>query len=100
MSHVYFVTSCNIRVNVIFFLSRDKPHKPNQSKPHWFGLDDFLKINRTKPNRMFFCLAVWMTFMLKTEPNRTANTPRTVSLQENCHIATVTFSNCRKKELL
>jgi hypothetical protein len=42
----------------------------------WFGLDDFLKINRTKPNRMLFYLAVWMIFLLKTEPNRTANTPR------------------------
>jgi len=57
------------------FLSRDKPHQPNQSKPHWFGLDDFLKINRTKPHHMHFYFAVWMTFMLKTEPNRTANTP-------------------------
>jgi len=41
----------NIRANVIFF-SRDKPHKPNQSKPHWFGLDDFFKNqpNQTKPH--------------------------------------------------
>jgi hypothetical protein len=41
----------------------------------WFGLDDFLKTNRTKPNRMHFYLAVRMTFILKTEPNRTAITP-------------------------
>jgi hypothetical protein len=34
----------------------------------WFGLDDFLKINRTKPNRMHFYLAVRVIFMLKTEP--------------------------------
>jgi len=34
-----------------------------------------LKVNQTKSNRMFFYLAIRMTFSLKTEPNRTANTP-------------------------
>jgi len=41
-----------------------------------FGLDFVFKVNRTKPNRMLFYLTVWMTFTLKTESNRTANTPK------------------------
>jgi len=46
-----------------------------QPKPHLFGSGFIFKVNRTKPNRMLFYLAVRMTFTLKTEPNRTANTP-------------------------
>jgi len=41
----------------------------------WFGSDFILEDNRTKSNRILFYLAVRMTFNLKTEPNRTANTP-------------------------
>jgi len=52
-----------------------KPHQPIQSKPHWFGSDFILKVNRTKPNCVLIYFAVRMTFNLKTEPNRTANTP-------------------------
>ena len=52
-----------------------KSHQPIQPKPHWFGLDFILKVNGTKPNRMFFYLAVQMTFSFKTEPNCTGNTP-------------------------
>jgi len=33
-----------------------KPHQPIQPKPHWFGLDFIFKVNRTKPNRIFFIL--------------------------------------------
>jgi len=53
--------------------SRKKPHQPIQPKPPWFGL--VFKVNRTKPNCMLFYLAVRKIFNLKTEPNRTANTP-------------------------
>jgi hypothetical protein len=42
--------------------------------PNWFGFDDFLKINRTKPNFMHFYLTIMMIFMFKIELNRTANT--------------------------
>jgi hypothetical protein len=52
-----------------------KPHQPIQSKPHLFGSDFILKVSRTKPNCIFIYLAVRMTFNLKTEPNRIANTP-------------------------
>jgi len=41
----------------------------------WLGSDFIFKVNRTKPNRILFYLAVQMTFNLKTEPNRTADTP-------------------------
>ena len=58
-----------------YVLNRTNRTDPNRIGLVWFGLDDFLKINRTKPNRMHFYLAVRMTFMLKTEPNRTAITP-------------------------
>jgi hypothetical protein len=59
---------------MVIFLYRDKPHKPNQPKSHWFDLDDFLKINRTKLHRKHFYLEVRMIFILKTESNRTAKT--------------------------
>jgi len=58
------------------FLVKKKPHQPIQPKLCWFGPDFILKVNRTKPNRMFFYLAVQMTFNLKTEQNCTANTPK------------------------
>jgi hypothetical protein len=50
---------------------------PTQTALAWFGLDCILKINRTKPNRMYFYLTVQMTFNLKTKPTA----PRT-PLQE------------------
>jgi hypothetical protein len=56
-------------------VNRNNRTDPNRIGLVWFGLDDLLKTNRTKPNRMHFYLAVRMTFMLKTEPNRTAITP-------------------------
>ena len=43
-----------------------KPHQPIQSKPHWFGSDFILEVNRTKPNHILFYLTVRMTFTLKT----------------------------------
>jgi hypothetical protein len=49
--------------------------EPNLTALVWFGLDDFLKTNRTKLNRIPFYLAVKITFIFKTEPNLTANTP-------------------------
>jgi len=52
-----------------------KPHQPIQPKPHWFGSDFIFKVYRTKPIHILFYLAVRMTFILKTEPNHTANTP-------------------------
>jgi hypothetical protein len=51
------------------------PTDPIQTGLVWFGLDFILKVNRTKPNHVLIYLAVQMTFTLKTEPNRTANTP-------------------------
>jgi hypothetical protein len=48
-----------------------KPHHLNQSKSHWFGLDDFLKTKRTKPNHILFVSQ--LTFMLKTEQTSIAN---------------------------
>jgi hypothetical protein len=51
------------------------PTDPIQTAFVWFGSDFILKVNRTKPIRILFYLTVWMTFTLKTEPNRTANTP-------------------------
>jgi len=41
----------------------------------WFGSNFILKVNRTNPNRILIYLAVRMTFSLKTESNRTTNTP-------------------------
>jgi len=41
----------------------------------WFGSAFIFKVNQTKPNCMPFDLAVQMIFTLKTEPNRTTNTP-------------------------
>jgi hypothetical protein len=57
-----------------------KKNRTNRSNPNcigliWFGSDFILKVNRTKPIRILFYLTVRMTFTLKTEPNRTANTP-------------------------
>jgi len=57
-----------------------RKNRINQSKPTriglvWFGSNFVVKVNRTKPDRMLFYLAVWMTFTLKAEPNCTANTP-------------------------
>jgi len=48
---------------------------PIQTALVWFGLNFILEVNRTKPNRILFYLAVRMTFSLKIEPSRTANTP-------------------------
>jgi len=57
-----------------------RKNRTNRSNPNriglvWFGSDFIFKVNRTKPNRMLFYLAVQMTFTFKTEPNRTAKTP-------------------------
>jgi len=49
---------------------------PIQTGLVWFSSDYILKVNRTKSNRILIYLAVRMTFSLKTEPNRTANTPK------------------------
>jgi len=58
-------------------LSKKKPHqrsKPNRIGLVWFGSDVILKLNRTKPNHIFFYLAVRMTINFKTKPKRTTNT--------------------------
>jgi len=39
----------------------------------WFGSDFILKVNGTKPNRMFFYLVILMTLSFKIEQNRTVN---------------------------
>jgi len=51
------------------------PTDPTQAALVWFDSDCILKVNQTKPNRTHFYLAVRVTFSLKTEPTRTANTP-------------------------
>jgi len=48
--------------------------EPIQTALVWFGSVFILKLNWTKPNCMFFYLAVRMTFSLKAEPNCTTNT--------------------------
>jgi len=62
--------------DLVWFAVFILPTEPNKTTLVWFGSDYILKVNRIKPNRMFFYLAVWMIFGLKTEPNRTANTPK------------------------
>jgi len=59
------------------------PTDPTQTVLVWFGSDFILKVNRTKSNRVLFYLAVRMTFSLKTEPSRTANTPN-INISHGC----------------
>ena len=56
--------------------NRTNRSNPNRIGLVWFGSDFICKVNWTKPNRMHIYLAARMTFNLKTEPNRTTNTPK------------------------
>jgi hypothetical protein len=46
--------------------NRTNRTNPNRIDLVWFGLVLFLKVNRTKPNRMLFSLAVRVIFIAKT----------------------------------
>jgi len=61
---------CNVWWSFILY----QKNRTNRSNPNRIGLVRILFLKSTEPNRMFFYLAIWMTFTLKTEPNRT-NTP-------------------------
>jgi len=37
------------------YIISKKPHQPIQPKPHWFGSDFILKVNRTKPHIFLSC---------------------------------------------
>jgi len=61
-------------------IGKTAPIDPTQVTLVWFGSDLILNVNRTKANRMSFYLAVRMIFRLKTELNRTVNTPNIKTL--------------------
>ena len=46
-----FELDFNVENKKLYCLEKKKPHQPIQPKPHWFGLDFILKVNRTEPNQ-------------------------------------------------
>ena len=75
---------------IIFVKNRNNRTNPNRISLVWFGSDLFLKANRTKPNRMFFSLAVRMIFCFKTAQTAPRTPLPTVDCQFDAGFLAVT----------
>ena len=77
--------------DLIIFLIKNRTNRtnPNRISLVWFGLDLFFKSNRTKPNCMFFSLAVRMIFCFKIAQT----TPRTPLAQASLMAAEISQKN-------